>query len=251
MNALLITANDNIKETIQAYADEKSLQLIYASNKAEAKLKAGGKTYDYIFIDLEFREVDVKKFLNSIRRKEELKNVRNTQPLILIGKDPKSYAENFSDIEHHTFLEVPFKTFDVSKKILSFSGKADTLENNTFTVKQGDYLIKEGAQGHDMYWVTEGKFIISKENESGHKVIIGEVNPGELVGEMSFLDDLPRSASVKAEIDSEVLKIPHRKFMDTLDNQPRWFRSLMRTLSQRMRASNEKIAKKNVSVERD
>lgn len=88
-------------------------------------------------------------------------------------------------------------------------------------------------------------------NNDSKNVIIGEVLPGELVGEMSFLDALPRSASVKVKEDSEVLVIPHKKFINVLDGQPRWFRSLMKTLSQRLRDSNKMVARKCVNIDKD
>ena len=100
-----------------------------------------------------------------------------------------------------------------------------------------------------MYWVLSGGFTITKMNNDEKNIIIGEVKQGELVGEMSFLDNLPRSASVKAREDSEVLVIPHKKFMDVLDNQPRWFRSLMTTLSHRLRDADQRIARKFVQEE--
>ena len=101
-----------------------------------------------------------------------------------------------------------------------------------------------------MYWVLAGSFRITKLNEDGNNVIMGEVSPGELVGEMSFLDNLPRSASVRALEDSEVLVIPHSKFMDVLDHQPRWFKSLMQVMSHRLRDSNNKVARKIVDSDR-
>ena len=80
------------------------------------------------------------------------------------------------------------------------------------------------------------------------KLFVGGVNEGKLfvVGEMSFLDSLPRSASVRALEDSEVLVIPHKKFLHVLDGQPRWFRALMQTMSQRLRDANTRITQKSM-----
>lgn len=244
MSVLIVSPNKDVQIPIQEYLEDKKIKMILAENNAEAKLKVSGVEYEFIVVDLDFEGFDPVNFIDSIRRKEELKSVKALKPIILIGSDPKSFEDNFGHRDQLTYLQAPFNSFDFKKKVLSFSGKSDVLESNTMKVIKGDYLIHEGTEGQDMYWVIAGKFVITKFNKDGNKVIIGEVAPGELVGEMSFLDDLPRSASVKALEDSEVLKIPHRKFMDVLDEQPRWFRSLMRTLSQRMRASNDIITKK-------
>ena len=126
--------------------------------------------------------------------------------------------------------------------------RSNTQSNNTKKIAKNEYLLTEGGQSNEMYWVLEGSFVITKLNSDNQNVIIGEVKPGELVGEMSFLDELPRSASVQAKEDSEVLAIPHKKFIDVLDGQPRWFRSLMKTLSQRLRGANQMISRKQVEV---
>jgi CRP-like cAMP-binding protein len=51
--------------------------------------------------------------------------------------------------------------------------------------------------------------------------------------------------------DSEVLAIPHKKFHEVIERQPKWFRSLMQTLSQRLRNANDKIARKVATVRED
>lgn len=251
MTILIVSPNKDVHAPILEYLESKKLKGILAQNNTEAKLKITGEDYSCIVVDMDFNGFNALNFVESIRRKEELKSVKALKPIIVIGSDPKSFEDIFGARDQLTFLQTPFKAFDFKKKMLSFSGKSDVLDSNTITVKKDDYLINEGTSGHDMYWVIDGKFVITKLNKEGKKIIIGEVAPGELVGEMSFLDDLPRSASVKALEDSEVLKIPHRKFMDVLDSQPRWFRSLMRTLSQRMRASNNIIARKQASLDDD
>ena len=116
-------------------------------------------------------------------------------------------------------------------------------------MKANEYLLTEGGISHEMYWILSGSFIITKMNKDDHNIILGKVFPGELVGEMSFLDSLPRSASVRAEVDSEVLAIPHKRFIDIIEGQPRWFRSLMQTLSQRLRTVNSQVTKKMVDTD--
>lgn len=83
--------------------------------------------------------------------------------------------------------------------MLGFTGNSAIISENTRQVKKGEYLINEGGASNEMYWVISGLFIITKLNQDEQNVIIGRVLPGELVGEMSFLDSMPRSASVKAE----------------------------------------------------
>ena len=95
--------------------------------------------------------------------------------------------------------------------------------------------------GNEMYFVLGGKFEVFKTNSNGQKTILGHINAKELIGEMSFLDDLERSASVAAIEPSKVLLIPKSKFANVIKQQPGWFRGLLRPLSQRLRDTNSKL----------
>ena len=118
-------------------------------------------------------------------------------------------------------------------------------EDSTMTIEPEEYLIREGEESTQMYFLQSGTMAVFK-RKGDSTIQIGTIYSGEVVGEMSFLDELPRSASVRARVDSEVLVIPHKKFIDVLDGQPRWFRSLMKTLSQRLRHANKMVARKSV-----
>lgn len=61
----------------------------------------------------------------------------------------------------------------------------------------GDFLLHEGEVSSEMYYVQSGTLAVMKrKGDAVHQ--IGTIISGELVGEMSFLDKEPRSASVKA-----------------------------------------------------
>jgi CheY-like chemotaxis protein len=241
------------KEELQAPAKEaledSNYRVITATNSNEARLKFSNEKFDMVVIDMEVHGLKAIDFVESIRRKEALKNMRDNIPVLVTNKTSTEFAEDFSGLENINFLETPFSKVDFKKKLFTFSGNSDIISTNTKLISKGEYLITEGGVSHEMFWILSGKFIITKLNQDDNNVVISEVNTGELVGEMSFLDSLPRSASVKAIEDSEVLVIPHKKFIDVLDGQPRWFRALMQTMSQRLRSSNKMIARKVVGID--
>jgi CRP/FNR family transcriptional regulator len=63
--------------------------------------------------------------------------------------------------------------------------------------------------------------------------------PGEVLGEMALLDDLPRSANVTAVDDVTVLLLPIWEFRTTLRNHPEIAFKLLATLSHRIRRLEE------------
>jgi CRP-like cAMP-binding protein len=64
---------------------------------------------------------------------------------------------------------------------------------------------------------------------------LGTVGPGNVLGEMSLLDDLPRSANVTAVSEVTALLLPVWEFRTTLRNHPDIALRLLSTLSRRLR----------------
>ncbi|MFW5887383.1 MAG: Crp/Fnr family transcriptional regulator [Bacteriovoracia bacterium] len=105
---------------------------------------------------------------------------------------------------------------------------------------KGDILMREGERSKSLYWLQTGQLLVYKMHGT-EQVHLGYVFSGELVGEMSFLDKEPRSATVKALSDCELIEIPQEKFDKFFDEQPRWLQVLIKTLSDRLRKANKRI----------
>ncbi len=245
---LLLDDKDLVDNASEALAKQK-YRIVHATTAHEAKLKYSNEEFHMAVIGMDIKGVNAQDFVEMIRRKERLRAVKDKIPVLVVGKNPEEFASHLATIDNVKYIESPFSTIEFKKKLLTFGGHSDTISNNTKTIRKGEYLLTEGGTSHEMYWILSGCFTITKLNQDDKNVIIGEVLPGELVGEMSFLDNLPRSASVRAKEDCEVLVIPHKKFIDVLDNQPRWFRTLMQTLSERLRKADAKIVHKHVVAE--
>lgn len=248
---MVIMGESDLRNIVTEDLQSQHYRIIYATNSNEARLKFPNEKFSYLIVDLDTEGVHAREFIANIRRKELSKNAKNLLPILITSYDAKIYHEQFNEFDNTKFLPKPFSATEFKKTMLTFTGKADVIQDNSKIIKEGEYLINEGGASNEMFWVISGKFVITKQNQDNKNVIIGEVNPGELVGEMSFLDSLPRSASVMAKMDSEVLVIPHKKFVSVFDGQPLWFRSLMRTLSKRLRSANQMIARKHAEVNVD
>ena len=79
-----------------------------------------------------------------------------------------------------------------------------------------DYLIREGDESTQMYFLQSGSMAVFKRKGDSENQI-GTIYSGELIGEMSFLDKEPRSASVKAISTCELIVIPSEKFQKVFD----------------------------------
>jgi len=248
---LIISDTPEINEFIEVVLKELSYRLVFVLTGSEAKIKYSNETFAMVILDMDMRGFGALDFVISLRRKEDLKHVKHHIPVLVFGTDAGEYQREFRKFDNLKFLEKPFTGLDLKKKMLNFTGNADVISKNTAKIAENEYLITEGSESKELYWILSGSFVITKLNQDENNVVVGKCVTGELVGEMSFLDSETRSASVKATEDSEVLVIPYKKFIDVMDHQPRWFRSLMQTLSQRLRHANQMIARKAVNVDAD
>ena len=96
-------------------------------------------------------------------------------------------------------------------------------------------------QPQGIYYIKEGTLEASVSDPiNGKERKVGNLSSGELVGEMSYLDEHPRSATVTAVLRSVLVEIPEKNFRDTVNSQPPWFRTLVKVLVTRLRNTNSK-----------
>jgi CheY-like chemotaxis protein len=222
--------------------EEAGFRVIKSSNLDDGLLKLSNQDFDFIILDMDSVGLGGREFVATVRKKEAKNNIKDRTPILICGSVASVFTRYFTHFDNVKFFELPFKQVELKEKIASFFSKADKVPEKTTKIKAGEILISEDGDGHEMFWILEGSFEIFKKNSDGIEVLLGEAKSGELVGEMSFLDNLPRSATIRAKTDCEIMIIPQAKFASVLDGQPRWFRSLMKTLSQRLRESNEKVS---------
>ncbi|MEZ0391722.1 MAG: Crp/Fnr family transcriptional regulator [Pseudobdellovibrionaceae bacterium] len=119
-------------------------------------------------------------------------------------------------------------------------------------IERDHYLFREGDPPDAMYVVKSGKFAVVKTKQNS-EIILAEVGPGAMVGEMAFFDNKPRSASVKAMKDSEVIALPYKALHAQFQNFPEWCKAIMRTVNDHLRNANQRIKQleKNENSESD
>ncbi|MBX5457410.1 MAG: cyclic nucleotide-binding domain-containing protein [Thermogemmatispora sp.] len=138
---------------------------------------------------------------------------------------------------------------DILKKVSLFSGLSDReLKEIARSAQERHYsagtvLFHQGDTGTGLYIITAGRVRILQANDPDRaEEVIGTAGPGEVLGEMALLDDLPRSASVVAEEETTAILLPIWEFRTVLRRQPEIALKLLSVLSRRLRKAEGRLA---------
>lgn len=111
------------------------------------------------------------------------------------------------------------------------------LSDYSVEVPEGEFIFKEGELGTDMYIIHEGRVeILQRVGDEDKPLAVFE--KGDFFGEMSVLEDLPRTASARALTTCKVLQINGSTFSHMLRDNPEIAVRMMRKLSRRMRETD-------------
>jgi len=102
-------------------------------------------------------------------------------------------------------------------------------------------ILFEDDPGDALFVVATGQVKVVLIGEDGREVILSVMGPGEFFGEMSLLDDEPRSAHVIAMEDSSLAVLRREDFEGILTSTPQIALALLRELSRRLRRADEKV----------
>ncbi|MCC6131512.1 MAG: cyclic nucleotide-binding domain-containing protein [Acidobacteria bacterium] len=119
----------------------------------------------------------------------------------------------------------------------------------------GTAIIREGQPSEALFFVLEGEFGVTSGKAKGE---LSHVLEGEVIGEVSFVDSRPPSATVTAKRDSLVGAVPAGKLRQKLENDPgfasRFYKSMAVTLADRLRAlssANKPAASSSIEDDED
>jgi CRP-like cAMP-binding protein/thioredoxin reductase/Fe-S-cluster-containing hydrogenase component 2 len=114
-------------------------------------------------------------------------------------------------------------------------------EAEMVSLKAGEILIQEGATDDAMYLIRSGSVLVSR-MVGGQEVVLTYLAAGNYVGEMALLRNAPRTASVKAAVATQVIKLPAAAVRDLLDAAPELRRRVEEKFSERVRSSAHQTA---------
>ena len=119
-----------------------------------------------------------------------------------------------------------------------FGAIVDKLEPVEFMA--GERIIAEGDEGDAMYLISSGGGRVVKEVE-GQELVLDNLSEGEFFGEMSLLVGGPRSASVFAATDTEVLRLKSSDLFEIMKKYPRIESVLEEFYEKRSKATRQKM----------
>jgi DASS family divalent anion:Na+ symporter len=97
-------------------------------------------------------------------------------------------------------------------------------------VEAGHAIILEGDSGDALFIVVRGTFAVLVGGER-----VNTVGPGHYVGELALLVDEPRSATIRADTDGEVLRLDRQQFLELLGRDAAAAQAVATTLARRLR----------------
>jgi CRP/FNR family cyclic AMP-dependent transcriptional regulator len=99
------------------------------------------------------------------------------------------------------------------REIGLFGGLADDVLANfvgaleVLALDPGSVVFREGEMGREMFVLLAGEIEVLKHSKKQHEARVAILGPGDWFGEMSILDVLPRSATVRALAPAHLLKL--------------------------------------------
>jgi len=133
------------------------------------------------------------------------------------------------------------------KRVSLFSGlgerQLDTLAAASVrrSFSRGRMIVAEGESSQSLYILLSGRAKVQRSDTEGKEVILAILEPGECFGEMSLLDNEPRSASVITLESCDFMAINKEAFLGALGENPPIAMNIMRGLVKRLREADRKI----------
>ena len=116
---------------------------------------------------------------------------------------------------------------------------ADSVVKRRF--KRGECIVEQGKKSNCLAIVLTGRARVVTTDTRGREVILATMNPGDYVGEMSLIDNQPHSATVRAEVQTDVLILGRTEFARCLPENTSMAYAVMRGVVQRLRHADRKI----------
>jgi CRP-like cAMP-binding protein len=106
----------------------------------------------------------------------------------------------------------------------------------------GSTLVRQGQPGVGLFIIVSGRARVGREDAAGNMQELSVLGAGDVFGEMSLLDDLPRSATVVAIEPVRALLLPVYDFRAALHEDGDMCIRLLAVLSRRLRRAEQRSA---------
>lgn len=100
--------------------------------------------------------------------------------------------------------------------------------------KAGDVIFREGDEATELFVIKSGQVRVQIGNRT-----VTELGAESIFGEMALIDSEPRSATVVAITDTELVPVSEKQFLFLVSQTPYFALKVMRVLAQRLRVTNK------------
>jgi len=145
---------------------------------------------------------------------------------------PTSTAAGPQHHEEHARLLASVPLFlDLSKRELQRLSAATVLRDYA----ANDELVRQDTPGVGLFVLVSGRVRVTARQDGGDTHELAVMGPGEVLGEMALLDELPRSATATALEPTRALLLPFQDFRAALREDPDIAIKLLAVVSRRLR----------------
>lgn len=138
--------------------------------------------------------------------------------------------------------------YDESVKGFAMRGRKDTVILERRFVPQGAKIIDEGEMGTHAFLIQSGEVRVFV-NHDGREIELARLGTGQIVGEMAMLSDGPRTASVQATEDCNLIVISRQQFQDKMRDTDPMIRAIVQMLAKRLIDGNAVLSDKKGDVD--
>ncbi|WAP70688.1 cyclic nucleotide-binding domain-containing protein [Jiella pelagia] len=112
----------------------------------------------------------------------------------------------------------------------------------TVMYREGQVLCRQGEQGDAAFVLMEGEADVSIAAETGD-FVVARLKTGDVVGEISILCDVPRTATVTAKTRVSALRVRKEAFLQLVRQFPEVAAEVMRGLAERLSHTNAELVR--------
>ena len=116
---------------------------------------------------------------------------------------------------------------------------ADAVVKRRF--RRGELVVEQGRKSNALFILLNGRARVLTADTRGREVILAVLEAGDYVGEMSLIDNEPHSATVRAEVQTDMLVLARADFARCLPENSTLSYGIMRGLVRRLRNADRQI----------
>jgi len=165
----------------------------------------------------------------------------------------KQAQKNMEGLHSHTTISqnkiepLEFGSLEPASSVIPLFADLTQEEFNDFTKRMvvhtypaGKVIIREGESGSSVYVATRGSVGVYTMLQ-GKRVQLAILQPSDFFGEIGFLTGRPRTATVEAIEETELLEVPDDELLDLISKQPRIKQVLQKYHEERVKSTIEKV----------